>query len=457
MAKDCGPLKYLSGFGSSLTSEDPRCANSLPWGQNNPQVCPYGLYAEQLSGTAFTAPREINRRTWFYRIRPSVVHLPFKPVDCGDLTHDWNESEPNPNQMRWIPFDIPDREKEEVDFVGGIKTICGAGDPKIRHGVAIHIFACNISMEDKCFYNSDGDFLIVPQQGRLTILTEFGKMYVEPNEICVIQQGMKFNVGVEGCTRGYILEVFDSHFNLPYLGPIGANGLANPRDFLTPVALYEDREVSYTVINKFQGKLFAAEQGHSPFDVVAWHGNYVPYKYCLTNFMAINSVSFDHPDPSIFTVLTCPSSRPGIAIADFIIFPPRWNVAEGTFRPPYYHRNCMSEFMGLIFGAYEAKETGFLPGGATLHSIMTPHGPDADCFNKASTMKLGPKKVAENSMAFMFETSLSLRVTAWGEKTCQKLDPEYYKCWQALKKNFDPNWKPQSYETNWKSHCTDIV
>ncbi|GFQ72829.1 homogentisate 1,2-dioxygenase [Trichonephila clavata] len=340
-------VKYLSGFGSDLTSEDPRCANSLPWGQNNPQVCPYGLYAEQLSGTAFTAPREYNRRTWFYRIRPSVVHLPFERINNGDLTHNWNENEPNPNQMRWMPFDIPERELEQVDFVEGIKTICGAGDPKIRHGVAIHVYLCNVSMEDKCFYNADGDFLIVPQQGRLTVTTEFGRMYVEPNEICVMQLGMKFNVGVEGPSRGYILEVFDAHFNLPYLGPIGANGLANPRDFLTPVALYEDREVeTYTIVKKFQGKLFAAHQGHSPFDVVAWHGNYVPYKYNLSNFMAINTVSFDHPDPSIFTVLTCPSTRPGIAIADFVIFPPRWGVAEGTFRPPYFHRNCMSEFMG---------------------------------------------------------------------------------------------------------------
>ncbi|XP_071041689.1 homogentisate 1,2-dioxygenase isoform X2 [Parasteatoda tepidariorum] len=435
-------FSYLSGFGSDLTSEDPRCPNSLPWGQNNPQVCPYGLYAEQLSGTAFTAPREHNRRTWFYRIRPSVLHMPFKPINCGNLTHDWSENSPNPNQLRWKPFPIPDRDLEQVDFVEGLKTVCGAGDPTIRHGVAIHIYLCNVSMEDKCFYNSDGDFLIVPQQGRLTITTEFGRMYVEPNEICVMQQGMKFNVAVEGQSRGYMLEVFDAHFNLPYLGPIGANGLANPRDFLTPVALYEDREVSnYIVINKFQGKLFAAQQSHSPFDVVAWHGNYVPYKYNLSNFMAINSVSFDHPDPSIFTVLTCPSTRPGIAIADFVIFPPRWGVAEGTFRPPYYHRNCMSEFMGLIFGAYEAKETGFMPGGATLHNMMTPHGPDAECFNKASTVKLTPEKVAENTMAIMFETSLSLRLTNWGEKNCQQLDPEYYKCWQSLKKNFDPNWK----------------
>ncbi|KAG8185296.1 hypothetical protein JTE90_023904 [Oedothorax gibbosus] len=442
-------VKYLSGFGSDLTSEDPRCANSLPWGQNNPQVCPYGLYAEQLSGTAFTVPREHNRRTWFYRIRPSVIHVPFERISSGDLTHNWNENEPNPNQMRWRPFDIPQRELEQVDFVEGIKTICGAGDPKIRHGVAIHMYLCNVSMEDKCFYNADGDFLIVPQQGRLTITTEFGRMYVEPNEICVMQLGMKFNVGVEGPSRGYILEVFDAHFNLPYLGPIGANGLANPRDFLTPVALYEDREVeNYTVVKKFQGRLFAARQGHSPFDVVAWHGNYVPYKYNLSNFMAINTVSFDHPDPSIFTVLTCPSTRPGIAIADFVIFPPRWGVAEGTFRPPYYHRNCMSEFMGLVFGTYEAKETGFQPGGATLHNIMTAHGPDAECFQKASTAKLGPEKVAENTMAIMFETSLSLSVTCWGEKKCQKLDPDYYKCWQALKKNFDPNWK---------SNMSDIV
>ncbi|XP_032518636.2 homogentisate 1,2-dioxygenase [Danaus plexippus] len=429
-------LKYLSGFGSEFSSEDPRRPGALPEGQNSPQRCAYGLYAEQLSGSAFTAPRTENRRSWLYRIRPSVIHKPFVKSNISEhLTHKWDDEEPNPNQSRWLPFDIPTQ--GSVDFASGLHTVCGAGDPRSRHGIAIHIYLCNASMENSAFYNSDGDFLMVPQQGTLNITTEFGKMEIRPNEIAVIQQGMRFAVAVDGPTRGYILEVFDGHFKLPDLGPIGANGLANPRDFLTPVAYYEDKEVpDFKIINKYQGALFEAVQGHSPFDVVAWHGNYVPYKYDLSKFMVINSVSFDHCDPSIFTVLTCPSTKPGVAIADFVIFPPRWSVQENTFRPPYYHRNCMSEFMGLILGSYEAKEGGFLPGGASLHSMMTPHGPDAQCFEGASKEKLVPQKIAVGTQAFMFESSLSMAITKWGFETCKKLDGNYYQCWHNLPKLF---------------------
>jgi len=295
-------------------------------------------------------------------------------------------------------------------------------------------------MRERAMYNSDGDFLIVPQKGTLRITTEFGKMVVAPNEICVIQQGMRFAVEVDEASRGYILEVFDNHFVLPSLGPIGANGLANPRDFQTPVAWFDERAVSqFTVINKYQGCLFEAQQRNSCFDVVAWHGNYAPYKYNLEHFVPMNTVRVDHADPSIFTVLTCPSSKPGTAIADFVIFPPRWTVAEDTFRPPYFHRNCMSEFMGLIKGAYEAKEEGFMPGGASLHSMMTPHGPDALCFEGASKAELKPVKVAEGTMSFMFESSLSLAYTKWANNECQKLAEGYYECWQALKDNFTLN------------------
>ncbi|EDW76012.1 uncharacterized protein Dwil_GK14896 [Drosophila willistoni] len=430
--------KYLSGFGSHFSSEDERCPNSLPIGQNSPQICPYKLYAEQLSGSAFTAPRTENQRTWLYRRLPSAVHQPFKPfVGAKYFTQNWNEQPPNPNQLRWKPFDLPTERKKPVDFVQGLHTVCGAGDPRVRHGLAIHVYLCNVSMENSAFYNSDGDFLIVPQQGVLDITTELGKMTVAPNEICVIPQGIRFAVGVDSVSRGYILEVYDGHFCLPDLGPIGANGLANPRDFQTPVAWFNDKQVEdFNVISKYQGGLFVAKQNHTVFDVVAWHGNYVPFKYDLNKFMVINSVSFDHCDPSIFTVLTCPSLRPGTAIADFVIFPPRWSVQEHTFRPPYYHRNCMSEFMGLILGRYEAKEDGFAAGGATLHSMMTPHGPDVKCFDGASKAKLVPERIAEGTQAFMFETSLSLAVTKWGEETCQKLDAEYYECWQSLKDNF---------------------
>ncbi|CAH1110085.1 unnamed protein product [Psylliodes chrysocephalus] len=428
-------LKYLSGFGSEFSSEDPRCPESLPKDQNSPQQCPYGLYAEQLSGSAFTAPRSENKRTWLYRIRPSVVHKPFTALKNDTVTHNWDEEEPNPNQLHWHPFDLPLGNKK-VDFIDGIHTICGAGDPKFKTGIAVHVFLCNSSMDNRAFYNSDGDFLIVPQTGQLLIKTEFGKIEVKLNEIAVIQQGMRFQVKVTSPSRGYILEVFGRHFELPDLGPIGANGLANPRDFLTPVAYYDDVDEVFQIVSKYQGKLFTCEQDHSPFDVVAWHGNYVPYKYDLSKFMVINSVSFDHCDPSIFTVLTCQSDKKGTAIADFVIFPPRWSVQEHTFRPPYYHRNCMSEFMGLILGEYEAKIGGLSPGGATLHSIMTPHGPDANCFEAASNESLKPTRIADKTQAFMFESCLGLALTKWGAKTCEKINPDYHKCWQNLKKQF---------------------
>ncbi|XP_062510810.1 homogentisate 1,2-dioxygenase-like isoform X2 [Corticium candelabrum] len=333
----------------------------------------------------------------------------------------------------------------------GLCTVCGAGDPCSRNGVGVHVYLCNSSMKNKAFYNSDGDLLIVPQQGALDITTEFGKIHVDPNEICVIQQGIRFSVDVSGPSRGYVLEVFNDHFQLPNLGPIGANGLANPRDFLTPVASFEDRTVAegYSIVSKFQGVLFSATQDHTPFDVVAWHGNYAPYKYNLDNFVVVNSVSVDHLDPSIFTVLTCPSTKPGVAVADFVIFPPRWSVQEHTFRPPYYHRNCMSEFMGLIYGRYEAKEEGFLPGGGSLHSMMTPHGPDAAAFQKASSAKkLGPERVADGTMAFMFESSFSLAVTRWAEETCGRLDHSYFTVWQPVASHFDPEWKPESKQTD---------
>ncbi|KAK4873701.1 hypothetical protein RN001_013061 [Aquatica leii] len=428
-------LKYLSGFNSEFKSEDPRCPGSLPPDQNSPQNCPYGLYTEHLSGTAFTAPRVDNKRTWLYRIRPSIGHDPFKPFLNSNITSNWDEQEPDPNQMRWKAFDLPSK-NEKKDFVEGLNTVCGSGDPRLKHGIAIHVYACNVSMKDRAFYNSDGDFLIVPQQGALKIITEFGKMIVQPNEICVIQQGMRFTIDVKEPSRGYVLEVYGRHFTIPDLGPIGANGLANPRHFLTPVAWYEDRDVRYEIVVKYQGKLFICEQDHSPFDVVSWAGNYVPYKYDLSKFMVINSVLFDHCDPSIFTVLTCQSEIKGTAIADFVIFPPRWSVQEHTFRPPYYHRNCMSEFMGLIYGHYEAKKEGFVAGGATLHSIMTPHGPDVNCYNQATKEDLKPNKIAEGTQAFMFESCLGLAVTKWGAETCHKLDAEYYKCWKNFKKNF---------------------
>lgn len=429
-----GSLGYLAGFGSEFASE--ALPGALPVGQNSPQICPYGLYAEQLSGTAFTVPRARNQRTWFYRIRPSVVHDRFIAIaPKGHLLGTYETAVADPNQMRWKPHPFP-RHDEKLDFVDGLATMMGAGDPTSKSGMAIHNYACNASMVDTAIYNSDGDFLIVPQEGTLHIQTEMGLLDVAPKEIAVIQRGIRFRVDVDGPSRGYICEIFDGHFQLPDLGPIGSNGLANSRDFLTPKAHFEDRDVDYVLVNKFGGHLFSTLMHHSPFDVVAWHGNYAPYKYNLELFNTMNSVSFDHPDPSIYTVLTCPTASPGVALCDFVVFPPRWMVMEHTFRPPWFHRNYMTEYMGMIWGKYDAKSTGFLPGGASLHSCMTSHGPDSESFLKASTAHLSPD-FFQGGLAFMFETTMVLKVTPWALHASHR-DTEYQKCWQTIPRFFDP-------------------
>eukprot|EP01087_Luapelamoeba_hula_P007990 TRINITY_DN1982_c0_g1_i1.p1 TRINITY_DN1982_c0_g1~~TRINITY_DN1982_c0_g1_i1.p1 ORF type:complete len:455 (-),score=62.84 TRINITY_DN1982_c0_g1_i1:39-1379(-) len=428
---------YQAGFGNHFCTE--AIPGTLPEGQNTPQRCPKGLLAEQLSGTAFTEPRTHNQRTWLYRIRPSVGHTALKRLQGLDeaTCSNWDKCSLNPAQYRWMPFPFP-AETEKVDFVSGLKALVGAGSPAMRAGIGIYVYTANVSMEDKAFYNSDGDLLIVPQKGPLVIQTEFGFIDVAPGEITVIQRGIRFSVQLSEPSRGYILEVYDGHFELPDLGPIGANGLANPRDFLTPVAAYEDRSCdTYTLVNKYGGSLYTATQDHSPFDVVAWHGNYAPYKYDLSRFCVINSVSFDHIDPSIFTVLTCKTLKPGVAAADFVIFPPRWSVQEHTFRPPYFHRNCMSEYMGLISGAYEAKKEGFVPGGGSLHSCMTPHGPDTTTYTGASKAELKPERVAESALAFMFESTYMLALTPLAEKG-ENVDENYVSCWKGFPNNFQP-------------------
>ncbi|KAL6770098.1 hypothetical protein ACKKBG_A33590 [Auxenochlorella protothecoides x Auxenochlorella symbiontica] len=433
-------LRYQSGFGNDFESE--ALPGSLPVGQNNPREAPYGLYAEQLSGTAFTAPRTHNQRAWLYRIRPSVTHEPFHPLNfpVETLSANFTTGTITPNQLRWRPFPIPE---DPVDFVRGLFTVCGAGSAAAKDGYAIHMYAASADMGDSCLANADGDFLIVPQLGTLCITTEFGKLRVAPGEITVIQRGMRFSVDVEGGrARGYVLEVFAGHFVLPDLGPIGANGLANPRDFQTPVAWFEDRQCHYTVITKFEGQLFSADQNFSPYNVVAWHGNYAPYKYDLSRFCPMNAVAFDHPDPSIFTVLTCPSAIPGTAVADFVIFPPRWTVAEHTFKPPYFHRNIMSEFMGLIRGEYDAKAGGFKPGGSSLHMCMTPHGPDTISYEKAILpVAEEPAHLPRDTLAFMFETYYTPRLTAQALGS-SSMERGYYQCWSGLKSHFTGSKSP---------------
>jgi len=426
-------LQYQSGFGNEFATE--AIVGALPQGQNSPQRAPLGLYAQQFSGVAFTAPRAVNRRTWTYRIRPSVIHKPFRQISNRLLrSGPFDEVPPTPNQLRWEPLPLP---SEPTDFVEGLITMAGAGSPAAQSGAGIHLYTATASMRNRFFYNADGEMLIAPEQGRLHVYTELGVLEVAPGEICALPRGLKFCVQLpDGSARGYLCENYGAMFRLPELGLIGANGLANPRDFLTPVAAYEDQEGEFELIAKFQGNLWAAEIGHSPLDVVAWHGNYAPYKYDLSCFNTINTVSFDHPDPSIFTVLTSPSDTPGVANVDFVIFPPRWMVAEHTFRPPYFHRNVMSEFMGLIFGQYDAKEEGFVPGGASLHNCMSAHGPDADAFEKASSAELKPQRY-EDTLAFMFETRFVLRPTKFAMET-EALQTDYFECWQGLKKHFTP-------------------
>ena len=379
---------YQSGFGNEFATE--ALPGVLPVGQNSPQKVAHGLYAEQLSGTAFTAPRSDNQRSWLYRIRPAAMHQPFAKVFHPTLqSGPFTELSASPNQLRWNPFPIP---SVSADFIEGLITIAGNGSADSQIGVAIHVYAANRSMQDRFFYNADGELLIVPQQGALSLRTEFGVLDIAPGEIAVMPRGVRFAVDLQAdSARGYVCENYGQLLRLPDLGPIGANGLANPRDFLAPVAAYEDREGQFELLAKFAGKLWSAAIDHSPLDVVAWHGNYTPYKYNLAAFNAMNSVSFDHADPSIFTVLTSPSGIPGTANMDFVIFPPRWMVAEHTFRPPWFHRNVMSEYMGLVYGEYDAKAEGFLPGGGSLHNCMSGHGPDATTFEAASNAPLQPQ------------------------------------------------------------------
>lgn len=424
-------LRYQTGFGNDFATE--AVAGALPIAKNSPQRAPLGLYAEQFSGTAFTVPRASNRRTWKYRIRPSVTHGIFEQIENEKWLSSFDEIPVTPNQLRWDAMPMP---SSKTDFVDSIITIAGNGSPASQSGISIHIFACNEERSDRFFFNSDAEMVIVAEKNRVRFLTELGVVEIEPGFIAVIPRGLKFRVELpDGDARGYICENYGALFRLPELGPIGANGLANTRDFETPVAWYEDREGDFELIQKFDGNFWRSELGHSPLDVVAWHGNNAPYRYDLRNFNTIGSISYDHPDPSIFTVLTSPSGESGVANCDFVIFPDRWLVMEDTFRPPWYHRNSMSEYMGLVFGQYDAKEEGFVPGGGSLHNQMAGHGPDLDAFEKASNSNLTPQKLS-NTLAFMFESRYVIRPTRFAMET-PALQKDYANCWRGLKKNFN--------------------
>jgi homogentisate 1,2-dioxygenase len=428
---------YQSGFGNEFATE--ALEGALPVGRNSPQRAPYGLYAEQLSGTSFTAPRADNRRSWLYRIRPAAMHPPFERAGDGRLVSDFDEKASGrtpPNQLRWNPLPMPEA---PTDFVAGLVTMAGNGDARAHAGAAVHLYAANRSMQRRAFYSADGELLVVPQAGRHRFVTELGVIEAEPQEMVVIPRGVRFKVELpDGTGRGYVCENHGAPFRLPDLGPIGSNGLANPRDFLTPVAAYEDSDEPHELVARFMGHLWTTRLGHSPFDVVAWHGNHAPYKYDLRRFNAIGSISFDHPDPSIFLVLHSPSAVPGTSDIDFVVFPPRTLVMQDTFRPPWFHRNVASEFMGLIHGRYDAKAEGFLPGGASLHNALTGHGPDAETFEKATRADLSKPDVIADTMAFMFESRQVWRPTRQALESAE-LQADYYRCWQGLRKNFDPS------------------
>ncbi|MFF2025735.1 homogentisate 1,2-dioxygenase [Streptomyces sp. NPDC058171] len=439
--KTAESLTYATGFGNEHSSE--AVAGALPLGRNSPQRGPLGLYAEQLSGSAFTEPRADNRRTWLYRIRPSAAHPAFTRVDNGALrTAPFTETVPDPNRLRWDPLPAP---PAGTDFLAGLWTLGGNGDAASRTGMAVHLYHANTSMEDRVFSDSDGELLIVPERGGLLLRTELGLLAARPGEVALVPRGVRFRVelldpapdGDGPAARGYVCENYGRPFQLPERGPIGANGLANARDFRAPVAAYEDVEGPVEVVNKFCGNLWTATYDHSPLDVVAWHGTHTPYVYDLRTFNVIGSLSYDHPDPSIFTVLTSPSDTPGLAAVDFVVFAPRWLVGEDTFRPPYFHRNVMSEYMGLIEGAYDAKaggEGGFVAGGGSLHNMMSAHGPDRETFDRASAAALVPQRI-DDGLAFMFETRWPVVTTALAAGA-DHLQRGYDDVWHGLERHF---------------------
>jgi homogentisate 1,2-dioxygenase len=426
-----GALRYQSGFGNHFATE--ALPGALPVGRNSPQRPAYGLYTEQFTGTAFTAPRHANRRSWLYRMRPAAVHASFVPLAGGRITSRFDEVTPSPNQLRWDPPPLP---RAPTDFLAGLATLAGNGSPETHTGCGIHTYVANRSMAGRFFYDADGELLLVPQHGGLLLATELGRLEVRPLEIAVIPRGLRFRVELlDGAARGYVCENFGAPLRLPDLGPIGSNGLANPRDVETPVAWYEEREGDFELIAKFAGQLWSARIGHSPLDVVAWHGNYAPYRYDLRRFNTIGSVSYDHPDPSIFLVLQSVSDTPGVDALDFVVFPPRWLVMQDTFRPPWFHRNVASEFMGLIEGVYDAKASGFAPGGASLHNCMSGHGPDAASWQKATQADTTTPVALTHTMAFMFETRSIIRPTRYALES-PLLQEDYARIWRDLPKHF---------------------
>jgi homogentisate 1,2-dioxygenase len=437
------PYVYLQGFGNEHQSEF--IPGALPIGQNSPQLCPYGLYAEQITGSSFAASRGSTMRNFLYRRRPAAVHnayhnaddLPALEVSFLPTNNDLSSAI---SQLSWSAFKIPAGDGEKVDFIQGLHALGGSGQPSLQEGFAYHVFAINASMPNRAFVNADGDFLIVAQEGHLDLTTEFGKIYLQPSEICVIQRGLRFKVDLvtehspQG-GRGFVIESWGTKWELPELGPLGGYGLANARDFLFPTADIDTASTGpWTIVTKQFGKYYACTQDHTPFDVVAWHGNYLPYKYDLSKFIYQNSVAVDHTDPCINTVLTAKSRDPNAPLIDFLIFGPRWDVAENTFRPPYFHRNSASEFLAKIYGTSGGRSEVFVPGGASYEAGFTPHGTVDPASLGAMHIKLEPMVIGRGQMVFMLESCRSLLFTRWAMKDSGVLVAEDIKtsAWDAV-------------------------
>ncbi len=409
---------YLSGFGNHHQSE--AIEGALPLQQNSPLHCPLNLYAEQLSGSAFTKPRASNLHSWLYRKIPSVAH-----EDFSLWTHDKSlETEylQPPNPFRWFPFEPP---LDPINFIESWFAIAQT------HYAATYLYHCNRSMQAEYFSNNDGELLIIPYSGAIELFTEFGTLTIAPGTIVVIPRGVRFKVSVlDSIACGYICENRGTPFSLPNLGLLGANALANPRHFRYPSAAFEKKTTKKCLlICKSQQRWWQAKSDYSPLNVIAWHGNYAPYSYDLSLFNTMNTVSFDHPDPSIFTVLSSESDTPGVANLDFVIFPSRWIVAEHSFRPPYFHRNIMSELMGLIHGVYEAKNEGFSAGGISIHNTMTAHGPDVSTYNRAIASNRQQPSYVANTLAFMLESRDPWLISQTALQH-PKRDTRYSRCWQ---------------------------
>lgn len=425
-----GDAEYQYGFGNEFASE--AMPGALPHGQNSPQRPPLGLVSELISGTTFSAPRSLNRRSYVFRIRPSVLERDFERRDCGDFRTAPLDVAPYPGALRWSPFAEP---ASPTDFIDGLFTLCGNGSAKLQIGMAIHVFRANAAMERRVFANADAEMLVLPQLGAIRVMTEFGLIEAAPGEVVLLPRGMKFRIDpIDGYARGFVAENYGQPFGLPDLGLLGSHGLANAIDFHVPVAAFEDSNEQVEYVHKFAGQLWTTVLGHSPFDVVAWRGNLAPSKFDMRRFVAMGSATTDHPDPSIFCALSSPSSNVSGANVDFMILPPRWVSAEGTFRPPGFHRNCVAEFLGIISGKHDSKGSNFVPGAASLHNNWVPHGPDIPTFEAARSAELAPTKL-EDTLVFMFETRYPLELTsaAFDSEARQR---DYPSCWDGFRKRF---------------------